>query len=122
MACAARHRRISRDEPSSLRLGIRQGDFRLHKLVERVDKRTVEQGFANDGRFGQRGQGTVAAGENHDFSAQGREVFIVESSDYGNAVSLSTVLSIPYVLDRLVPQLAAAVDGKTTTKVEQPAS
>ena len=53
---------------------------------------------------------------------QGREVFIVESSDYGNAVSLSTVLSIPYVLDRLVPQLAAAVDGKTATKVEQPAS
>jgi len=39
-----------------------------------------------------------------------------------NAVSLSTVLSIPYVLDRLVPQLAAAVDGKTATKVEQPAS
>jgi iron complex transport system substrate-binding protein len=53
---------------------------------------------------------------------QGREVFIKETSDYGNAVSLSTVLSIPYVLDRLVPQLAAAVDGKTSTKVEQPAS
>ncbi|MFG2372409.1 iron-siderophore ABC transporter substrate-binding protein [Streptomyces sp. NPDC048504] len=53
---------------------------------------------------------------------QGREVFIKETSDYGNAVSLSTVLSIPYVLDRMVPQLAAAVDGKTSTKVEQPAS
>ncbi|MFJ6567452.1 iron-siderophore ABC transporter substrate-binding protein [Streptomyces sp. NPDC091292] len=53
---------------------------------------------------------------------QGREVFVKESSDYGNAVSLSTVLSIPYVLDRLVPQLAAAVDGKPGTKVEQPAS
>ncbi|MER5793878.1 iron-siderophore ABC transporter substrate-binding protein [Streptomyces sp. NPDC001980] len=53
---------------------------------------------------------------------QGREVYIKETSDYGNAVSLSTVLSIPYVLDRLVPQLAAAVDGKTSTKVEQPAS
>ncbi|MFE4962880.1 iron-siderophore ABC transporter substrate-binding protein [Streptomyces sp. NPDC056660] len=53
---------------------------------------------------------------------QGREVYIKETSDYGNAVSLSTVLSIPYVLDRLVPQLAAAVDGKTATKVEQPAS
>ncbi|MFD8814294.1 iron-siderophore ABC transporter substrate-binding protein [Streptomyces sp. NPDC059627] len=53
---------------------------------------------------------------------QGREVFIKETSDYGNAVSLSTVLSIPYVLDRLVPQLAAAVDGKTSTKVAQPAS
>lgn len=53
---------------------------------------------------------------------QGREVFIKETSDYGNAVSLSTVLSIPYVLERLVPQLAAAVDGKPDTKVEQPAS
>jgi iron complex transport system substrate-binding protein len=53
---------------------------------------------------------------------QGREVFVKETSDYGNAVSLSTVLSIPYVLDRLVPQLAAAVDGKPATKVEQPAS
>ncbi|MEU6496820.1 iron-siderophore ABC transporter substrate-binding protein [Streptomyces sp. NPDC046984] len=57
-----------------------------------------------------------------DVVKQGREVFIKETSDYGNAVSLSTVLSIPYVLDRLVPQLAAAVDGKTATKVEQPAS
>ncbi|MGE9693223.1 iron-siderophore ABC transporter substrate-binding protein [Streptomyces sp. NRRL F-5630] len=53
---------------------------------------------------------------------QGREVFVKETSDYGNAVSLSTVLSIPYVLDRLVPQLAAAVDGKPSTKVENPAS
>ncbi|MEU9388077.1 iron-siderophore ABC transporter substrate-binding protein [Streptomyces sp. NPDC048279] len=53
---------------------------------------------------------------------QGREVFVKETGDYGNAVSLSTVLSIPYVLDRLVPQLAAAVDGKPATKVGQPAS
>ncbi|MFE0627633.1 iron-siderophore ABC transporter substrate-binding protein [Streptomyces sp. NPDC058864] len=53
---------------------------------------------------------------------EGREVFVQESGDYGNAVSLSTVLSIPYVLDRLVPQLAAAVDGDPATKVEQPAS
>ena len=53
---------------------------------------------------------------------EGREVFVEESGDYGNAVSLSTVLSIPYVLDRLVPQLAAAVDGDPATKVEQPAS
>lgn len=53
---------------------------------------------------------------------EGREVFVKESGDYGNAVSLSTVLSIPYVLDRLVPQLAAAVDGDPATKVEQPSS
>ncbi|MET8824475.1 iron-siderophore ABC transporter substrate-binding protein [Streptomyces sp. NPDC004610] len=53
---------------------------------------------------------------------QGREVFVSESSDYGNALSMGTVLSLPYVIERLVPQLAAAVDGKTDTPVEQPAS
>ncbi|MGW7298571.1 iron-siderophore ABC transporter substrate-binding protein [Streptomyces sp. NPDC054829] len=53
---------------------------------------------------------------------EGREVYINETSDYGNAVSMGTVLSLPYVVERLVPQLAAAVDGKTGTKVEQPAS
>ncbi|MDX3852779.1 iron-siderophore ABC transporter substrate-binding protein [Streptomyces sp. AK02-01A] len=51
----------------------------------------------------------------------GREVFIEESGDYGNATSFVSVLSLPYVIDRLVPQLTAAVDGKTATKVEQPA-
>ncbi len=53
---------------------------------------------------------------------EGREVYVNESSDYGNAVSFGTVLSLPYELERLVPQLTAAVDGKPATKVEQPAS
>lgn len=53
---------------------------------------------------------------------EGREVFVDETSDYGNATSFVSALSLPYVLDRLVPQLTAAVDGKTDTKVEQPAS
>ncbi|MER7793186.1 iron-siderophore ABC transporter substrate-binding protein [Streptomyces sp. NPDC097640] len=53
---------------------------------------------------------------------QDREVYVKESSDYGNAISFVTVLSLPYTLDRLVPQLAAAVDGKPATKVTQPAS
>ncbi|MFI9587539.1 iron-siderophore ABC transporter substrate-binding protein [Streptomyces sp. NPDC052236] len=53
---------------------------------------------------------------------QGREVFLQEETDYGNAFSFVTVLSLPYVIDRLAPQLAAAVDGKPATKVEQPAS
>ncbi|MFF5275372.1 iron-siderophore ABC transporter substrate-binding protein [Streptomyces sp. NPDC000133] len=52
----------------------------------------------------------------------GREVYIHETGDYGNATSLVSVLSLPYVIERLVPQLAAAVDGKPATKVEQPAS
>ncbi|GLF96915.1 iron-siderophore ABC transporter substrate-binding protein [Streptomyces yaizuensis] len=53
---------------------------------------------------------------------EGREVYIHETSDYGYAATFGTVLSLPYVLDRLVPQLTAAVDGKPETKVEQPAS
>ncbi|WP_151475975.1 iron-siderophore ABC transporter substrate-binding protein [Streptomyces albicerus] len=57
-----------------------------------------------------------------DVAKQAREVFVKESSDYGNSVSFVSVLSLPYMLDRLVPQLAAAVDGDTATKVAQPAS
>jgi iron complex transport system substrate-binding protein len=53
---------------------------------------------------------------------EGREVFVNETSDYGHATSFVSVLSLPYVVERLAPQLAAAVDGKTDTKVEQPAS
>lgn len=53
---------------------------------------------------------------------QQREVYIKESSDYGNSVSFVTVLSLPYMLDRLVPQLAAAVDGDPATKVPAPSA
>lgn len=51
-----------------------------------------------------------------------REVYVAESGDYGNAISFVSVLSLPYQLDRLVPQLAAAVDGDTKTVVEEPKS
>jgi iron complex transport system substrate-binding protein len=50
---------------------------------------------------------------------EGREIYIEEVSDYGDAYTFMTVLSIPYALDRLVPQLAAAVDGDPATAVEQ---
>ncbi|MGW6462165.1 iron-siderophore ABC transporter substrate-binding protein [Streptomyces sp. NPDC055078] len=52
----------------------------------------------------------------------GREVYVHESSDYGHAMSFGTVASLPFVVERLAPQLAAAVDGKPATKVAQPAS
>ncbi|MFS8202188.1 iron-siderophore ABC transporter substrate-binding protein [Streptomyces sp. CWNU-52B] len=57
-----------------------------------------------------------------DVVKQGREVLVEESSDYGNSVSFVSVLSLPYMLERLVPQLAAAVDGDTATKVTEPTS
>jgi iron complex transport system substrate-binding protein len=53
---------------------------------------------------------------------EGREVFVDETSDFGHATSFVSVLSLPYVVERLAPQLAAAVDGSPATKVEQPAS
>lgn len=46
---------------------------------------------------------------------QRRDVRIDESDDYGNAFSFASVLSVPYVLDRLVPQLEAALDGDPRT-------
>ncbi|AZK97340.1 MULTISPECIES: ABC transporter substrate-binding protein [Streptomyces] len=53
---------------------------------------------------------------------EGREIYVQESSDYGYAMSFGTVLSLPYVVERLAPQLTAALDGKPETPVRQPAS
>ncbi|MGW6278227.1 iron-siderophore ABC transporter substrate-binding protein [Kribbella sp. NPDC055071] len=48
---------------------------------------------------------------------QGRDVFIEANYDdpLYNATSFGTVLSLPIVLDQLVPKLAAAVDGNPAT-------
>lgn len=48
---------------------------------------------------------------------QGREILVDTASDYGNAISFVSVLSLPYVLQHLVPQLSAAVDGDQSTAV-----
>lgn len=54
---------------------------------------------------------------------EGREVFVGSSNEpYGAATSFITVLSLPYLLDGLVPQLAAAIDGDPQTVVEAPAN
>ncbi|HWD02366.1 MAG TPA: iron-siderophore ABC transporter substrate-binding protein [Amycolatopsis sp.] len=49
---------------------------------------------------------------------QKREVFIADPSTYGSATSFVSVLSLPYTLERLVPQLSAAVDGNPATVVK----
>jgi iron complex transport system substrate-binding protein len=50
---------------------------------------------------------------------QAREVFLDSYSDpLGGATSFISVLSLPFLLDGLVPQLAAAVDGDPATTVE----
>jgi iron complex transport system substrate-binding protein len=52
---------------------------------------------------------------------EGRQVFVTEDDgDFYVAHSMLTPLSIPYVLERYVPQLAAAVDGRASTKVPAP--
>ena len=49
------------------------------------------------------------------FATEGREVFA--DFEVSGAFSFSSPLSIPYLLDELVPQLAAAVDGDPATAV-----
>lgn len=48
-------------------------------------------------------------------ATEGRVVFVDNLADIGGALSFQTVLALPYLLDELVPQLAAAVDGDPTT-------
>jgi iron complex transport system substrate-binding protein len=49
---------------------------------------------------------------------QAREVFLDSFEDpLGGATSFVTVLSLPYLLDGIVPKLAAAVDGDPATEV-----
>jgi iron complex transport system substrate-binding protein len=53
-----------------------------------------------------------------DVHTQGREVHLSSFDDpLGGATSFVTVLSLPYLLDGLVPMLAAAVDGDPATSV-----
>ncbi|MEV4895586.1 iron-siderophore ABC transporter substrate-binding protein [Nonomuraea sp. NPDC055795] len=49
---------------------------------------------------------------------QAREVFVVDGTDFADSASFITVLSLPFLLDRLVPMLSAAVDGKPETTPE----
>jgi iron complex transport system substrate-binding protein len=56
-----------------------------------------------------------------DVHTQAREIFLDSYDDpLGGATSFVSVLSLPYLLDRLVPQLAAAIDGDPATAVGHP--
>jgi len=51
-----------------------------------------------------------------DLHQEGREVFVTDKTDAG-ALALISVLSLPYIVDRLAPRLDAAVDGDPNTPV-----
>ena len=56
--------------------------------------------------------------EGFDVHTEGREVFLDSFNDpLGGATSFVTVLSLPYLLEGIVPMLAAAVDGDPATEV-----
>jgi iron complex transport system substrate-binding protein len=46
---------------------------------------------------------------------EGRDVFIDDGESDGHAFTFVSVLSLPFLLEKLVPQLAAAVDGNPST-------
>jgi iron complex transport system substrate-binding protein len=48
---------------------------------------------------------------------EGRDVFIEDGEVLGSAASFITVLSLPFLLERLVPQLKQAIDGDPATAV-----
>jgi len=52
-------------------------------------------------------------------NVEGRDIYITPQGDeiYDAAFNMVTPLSLPYVLDRYVPQLRAAADGDPATKV-----
>ncbi|MGH3086658.1 MAG: iron-siderophore ABC transporter substrate-binding protein [Rubrobacteraceae bacterium] len=60
--------------------------------------------------------------EQLDVAKEGRDIFLEDSESGENplrvALSWSSVLSIPFILDNLVPQLASAIDGDPETEVE----
>lgn len=50
-----------------------------------------------------------------DIVREGRDLFLTLNDPLAGAISFSSVLSLPFALDQLVPQLAAAVDGNPAT-------
>lgn len=49
-------------------------------------------------------------------TAEGRDLYLDDEAGLGGATSFISVLSLPYLIDELVPKLAAAADGDPGTK------
>jgi iron complex transport system substrate-binding protein len=48
---------------------------------------------------------------------EGRDIFLADGEPLYEATSFNSVLSIPFLLDRLVPEIALALDGDPATEV-----
>ncbi|MFG1917562.1 iron-siderophore ABC transporter substrate-binding protein [Micromonospora sp. NPDC048898] len=53
---------------------------------------------------------------------EGRDIYLENEELVGAATSFITPLSLPFLLDKLVPQLTAAVDGNPATAVQRAAA
>lgn len=60
--------------------------------------------------------------QNLDVAQEGRDVFLQPDGQLAGAMSFSSVLSLPYLLDNLVPMLETAMDGDPDTEVTAPES
>lgn len=56
-----------------------------------------------------------------DVAQEGRDVFLEPNGQLAGAMSFSSVLSLPYLLDNFVPMLETAIDGDPGTEVSAPA-
>ncbi|HVE97538.1 MAG TPA: iron-siderophore ABC transporter substrate-binding protein [Pseudonocardiaceae bacterium] len=86
--------------------------------IERVDLLDTDVLVWTLDSQGQRGEiqsNSLYAGL--DVVTQSRDISLVNGTDVYDASNFVTVLSLPLLLDRLVPMLAAAVDGNPTTAV-----
>jgi iron complex transport system substrate-binding protein len=52
-------------------------------------------------------------------NTEARDIYLVNEEEVGAATSFISVLSLPLLLDKLVPQLALAVDGNPSTAVQR---
>jgi iron complex transport system substrate-binding protein len=65
---------------------------------------------------GQKGLSTDPVFQTLEVVKEKRTLLLPQGEDLQGALSFSTVLSLPYAIDQLVPKLAAAIDGNPTTE------
>ncbi len=84
--------------------------------LERLDLLDRDLLVWNLGLFGDRAEiEAIPLYQQLDAVNEGRDMFITNEEPYA-AIGFSTVLSLPYAIDQLVPMLTAAIDGDPETE------